>query len=415
MGTRCLLGVDIGTTSTKAVLVDEDGHILAESTVASHLVQTGPHHVEQEPQDIFQSVVETASSTIREAGLDPAGIASVAIGGQMAGLMLIDERWGPVSPYDSWLDTRCSPYVETMRRHAKRITELTGGPPTYSHGPKLLWWMREQPEQFQRASKYVMPAAYVAGRLAGLTGDDAFIDTTYLHFSCLAEARQRTWSDELCRLFDIPLEKLPRIVEPWEVVGYVTAEAAELLGLRRGTPVVAGAGDQAAAMLGAGVVRAGQIYDAAGTASVLAACTARFVPDSRYLALLTARMIPQDLWYAIGYINGGGLNLRWFRDLLRRTDGAGAVDYARLDEMAAQVGPGSDGLVFVPHLGGRVCPNQPEIRGAWVGLTWSHGPGHLYRAILESVAFEYAIYLGIARELLPGVEFSEVRVVGGGA
>ena len=261
----------------------------------------------------------------------------------------------------------------------------------------------------------VMPAAYVTGRLAGLKAEDAFIDVTYLHFSCLADARRRAWSEELLRLFGVPGEKLPRIVEPWEVVGRLSPEMAGAMGLPSGLPLVAGAGDQAAAMLGAGVVRPGMVYDAAGTASVLAACTAEFAPDSRRLALLTARMVPAGLWYAIGYINGGGLNLRWFRDLVQRLGGGRVTDYAELDEWAARAEPGSGGLIFVPHLGGRVCPNQPDVRGGWLGLTWSHGVEHLYRALLESVAYEYAFYLDIERELIPSVTFNEVRVVGGGS
>lgn len=257
MSTRYLVGVDVGTTATKAVLVSEDGGVLAESAATAPLIRHGPDHVEQDPEEILRTVTDTVAHCMQQARVAPADVAGIALDGQMAGIMLIDRDWNPVTPYDSWLDTRCSPYVREMREHAVRITELTGGPPTYSHGPKLLWWMRERPDVFARASRLVMPAAFVAGKLAGLKGEDAFIDVTYVHFSCLADARQASWSPELCRLFGVPEEVLPRIVEPWEVVGYLTPSMAERMGLRAGIPVVAGAGDQAAAMLGAGVVRPG--------------------------------------------------------------------------------------------------------------------------------------------------------------
>lgn len=410
-----LCGVDLGTTGTKAMLVSEAGKILAEAYEPSRLLQRGPGWVEQDPEEMVQAAIRTLAHCVRQAGIQPGSVAGIAFDGQMAGIATVDQDWQPVTPYDSWLDTRCGAYVERMRAHAGRIVALTGAPPTYSHGPKILWWMHEHSDMFARIHKIVMPAAYVAGRLAGLHGEEAFIDPTYLHFSCLSDTRAGAWSDELCGTFAVPADKLPRIVEPWEVVGRLTGAAAAQIGLTAGTPIVAGAGDQAAAMLGAGILHPGMIYDAAGTASVMAQCVDRFAPDTASGTLLAARMVPPGLYYLIGYINGGGLNLRWWRELLRTAQGGQRWDYAELDDLAAAVPPGAGGLLFVPHLGGRVTPNQPHLRGGWLGLRWDHGTGHLYRAILEGVAYEYAIYLSIARLLVPGMPFEEVRVVGGGS
>ncbi len=136
--------------------------------------------------------------------------------------------------------------------------------------------------------------------------------------------------------------------------------------------------------------------------------------------MFTARLVPEDLWYALAYINGGGLNLRWFRDELAREEQAqakaeGRDVYALLDHMAAQVPAGADSLLFLPHLGGRVCPSEPDLRGLWMGFNWGHNKSHLYRAMLEAVAYEYALYLGIEKSLLPNLEFREARVIGGGA
>lgn len=410
-----LCGVDVGTTGTKAVLISDSGEVRAEAFDSSHLIQPAPGRVEQDLDEMVDETARAVSRCLQLSGVPARDVAAISFDGQMAGVSLIDEHWRPVAPYDSWLDTRCAHYVERMRGQAERIITLTGGPPSYNHGPKILWWKHEHPDLFARVRKFVMPAAYVAGVFAGLRGDEAFIDPTYLHFSCFGDVQAGRWSEELTSTFEIPTDKLPRIVEPWEVVGRLTADAAHRLDLLEGTPVVAGAGDQAAAMLGAGILRPGMVYDAAGTASTFAPCVSRFSPDTQYQTLLTARLVPAGMWYVIGYINGGGLNLRWFRDLLRTAARDGAWEYGELDDRAAGIPPGSDGLIFVPHLGGRVCPNQPDLRGAWLGLTWLHGIPHLYRALLESVAYEYAIYLGIARELVPDTPFAEVRVVGGGA
>lgn len=410
-----LCGVDVGGSGTKAVLVDDGGRILAEAVEPSHLIQPGPGRIEQDPEEMVGSALRTLATCLQTAGVPASRVAALAVDGQMAGICLIDRDGQAVAPYDSWLDTRCAPYIERMRLHAERVLALTGAPPTYSHGPKILWWMHEQPEVFARVARVVMPAAYVTGRLCGWRAEDAVIDPTYLHFSCLSDTRAGAWSEELCDLFGVPLDRLPRVVEPWAVVGHLTDEAAAQTGLLPGTPVVAGCGDQAAAMLGAGILRPGMVYDAAGTASVLAVCVDRFVPDLEHRTLLAARLVPAGLWYAIGYVNGGGLNLRWWRDLLRSAGGADHLEYAWLDAQAGRTPPGAEGLLFVPHLGGRVCPPQPDVRGAWLGLTWTHGVGHLWRALLEGIACEYGLYLAIVRALVPGIRFEEVRVVGGGA
>lgn len=409
-----LCGVDIGTTGTKAVLIGDDGTVTAEAYEPSHLIQPAPGWVEQDLEEMTEETVRAVSRCVQQAAIPPGLVGAISFDGQMAGIGLIDRTWRPVARYDSWLDTRCDRYVAVMREHADRITALAGAPPSYNHGPKMLWWKHEHPDVFARADKFIMPATYVAGVLTGLRGDEAFIDPTYMHFSCLSDAQNGRWSEELVSRFEIPMEKLPRVVEPWEIVGQLTPDGARRLGLLAGTPVVAGAGDQAAAMLGAGILQPGMVYDAAGTASVLAPCVSRFSPDIRHKTLITARLVPAGLWYVIGYINGGGLTLHWFRELLRTAAGE-SWDYGALDDQAAAAAPGSDGLIFVPHLGGRVCPNQPNLRGAWLGLRWTHGIPHLYRALLEAVAYEYAIYLDIAREQVPETTMTEVRVVGGGA
>jgi len=418
---RYLIGVDLGTSGTKAALYDLDGQLISESSQEIPIKNPKPGVVEQNQEDFYLSAVSTIRDCIQKSQVSPEEIAAIAFDSQMAGVGLIDENYQPVENFDSWLDMRCKPFIELMDREAgDLITRLTGCPPTCDHGPKMLWWKSERPESFKRTAKFLMPSAYVAGKMAGLKGDQGFIDYTFLHFSGFADAQKGTWSQELCDKFDVDMDKLPRILQPWDVIGEVTDKAAKESGLMAGTIIAAGAGDTAANALGAGIVHPGMVFDVAGTASVLAGTTDTFVADTRHRALLTMRSVIPGLWNPLAYIGGGGLALRWYRDQFFNTfQGRQEKSESDLyDEMTryAQTAPaGSDGLFFSPHLGGRICPSSPEMRGAWIGFSWSHNQSHFFRAILEGVAYEYNYYLEILRELLPNLQLLEARCVGGGA
>jgi xylulokinase len=419
MSHRYLLGVDLGTSATKAALYRTDGLLCATADVAVPLHTPRPGVVEQESDDFYTSAAQAVQRTLRDSGVDARAVVAVAFDSQMAGLGTIDEAFRPATRFDSWLDMRCEPYIRWMDETlGDEVTRRTGCAPTCDHGPKMLWWKHEWPDEYARIARFVMPAGYVAGRLAGLRAEDAFIDYTFLHFSGLSDAEAGAWSPELLAATGVDADKLPRIVEPWHVVGGVTDDAARDFGLAPGTLVAAGCGDTAAGALGAGIVRPGMLFDLAGTASVLAGCTDTFVADTRHRALLTMRSVIPGLWHPLAYIGGGGQALRWFRDTFPLPAGDASTSgdlYDRLSELAAIAPPGSDGLYFSPHLGGRICPAAPHMRGAWLGFSWSHTQAHFFRALLESVAYEYAWYLEILREALPALALTEARVLGGGA
>ncbi|MGH2627464.1 MAG: FGGY-family carbohydrate kinase, partial [Anaerolineales bacterium] len=397
-----LIGVDLGTAGTKAGLFDVEGKLLAQASEESRLIYPGPGWVEQDPEDIYGSALRTIRKCLERSRVNPSDVAALAFDGQMSGLGTVDEAWGTPTVYDSWLDTRCGAYIPRLKAREDRIIALTGGFPTLSHGAKILWWKHERPEVYRRVAKFVVPGGYVAGRMAGLRGDQAFIDPTYLHFSCFSQTVDGAWAADLTSFFDVEPEKLPRIVDSTEIIGRVTAPAAAATGLLAGTPIAAGCGDQAAGMLGAGMVRPGLVFDVAGTASVFSVCLDSFATDREHRTLFTARLPLPGLYYALAYINGGGLNLRWFRDQFAAAEqAAGGGTYHALDLAAADLPPGAGGLLFLPHLGGRVCPSDADMRGMFVGLNWAHTRAHLYRAMLEAVAYEYAFYLSIVRGLLP--------------
>ena len=422
MQKKYLIGVDLGTSGTKAALYQIDGKLISDASVEVPLFYPKPGVVEQENEDFYASAAQTVRMCIESSGVDPKAIAAIAFDSQMAGVGLIDDDFKPVTRFDSWLDMRCQPYIEWMDKEAgDRITQLTGCPPTCDHGPKMLWWKNEQPDAYRRTAKFVMPGTYVAGKIAGLKADQAFIDHTYIHFSGFSDAQRAIWSDELCERFGLDKSKLPKIVDPCDIIGEVLEESAKEFGLAPGTPIAAGAGDTAANALGAGIVNPGMLFDVAGTAAVLAGCTDKFVADTKNRALITMRSVIPGLWNPLAYIGGGGLALRWYRDQFFNC--AHGVSPAISDEdlypqmiaLVEKIAPGSEGLFFSPHLGGRICPSSPEMRGAWMGVSWSHTQAHFIRAILESIAYEYAYYLKILMESLPELIMVEARVVGGGA
>jgi xylulokinase len=282
----------------------------------------------------------------------------------------------------------------------------------------MLWWANERASEYKRIAKFVTPGSYVAGKAVKLRAEQAFIDHTFLHFTAVSDAEAGTWSEELCSALGIDPQRLPRIVEPWTVIGELSPEAARDFGLKAGLPVAAGCGDTAAGALGAGVVSPGMLLDTAGTASVLACCTDRFVADTRHRALMVMRSVIPGIWNPLAYVGGGGLALQWYGREFSNLQGYGDAPGEFYDELFASAGEapaGCDGLLFSPHLGGRVCPAGPEMRGAWIGFSWAHTRKHFFRAILESIGYEYAWYLRILRGLTPELNLVEARVIGGGA
>ncbi len=416
-----LIGIDLGTSATKTAIYTLDGKLVAQSSAEVPLYYPEPGVVEQEMADFYGTAAETTRRCLLESGIEPSRVLALACVSQMAGIGSIDEDFNPAAGFDSWLDMRCQPQIEYLElHHGEPITRLSGCPPTCNHGPKMLWWQHERPQDYARIARFVTPAGYVAGKAAGLKADQAFMDYTFIHFTACADAARGAWSEELVSALGLDRRKLPEIVEPWRRVGELTSQAAHDFGLAPGTAVAAGCGDTAAGALGAGIVRPGMLFDTAGTASVLAASTAAYAPDVHNRTLLNMRSVIPGLWNPLAYIAGGGLALRWFRDhFFTPGNGQEALVsdqlYALLDESAAVVPAGAQGLFFSPHLGGRICPAAPEMRGAWLGFSWGHTRGHFYRAILESVAFEYAFYLQVLKELVPDLDLLEARVVGGGA
>jgi xylulokinase len=404
------IGADIGTTGIRAGVYDEDFNLIGSGSGSSLVKRGKGGEIIQEADEIYAETAKAVHSAVKDAGIAARDVACLSFDGQMAGVMGIDGDWNALTPYDSWLDTRCSAQVVAISSRAHDlVVGSTGIIPSYNHGPKILWWKEEEPGIYDRVRSFLQPAAYVAGRLCDLRASDAFIDWTYIHFSGYADNRALCWNEELTGLFDILPGKLPRIVSPLAVIGHVSGHEADLFGLQAGTPVAAGCGDTASCFLGTGAIRSGVAVDVAGTASVLALATDRFIADTEGL-VYSSRSVVEDTWYTMSYINGGGLNLEWFRDNFTSDK-----SFDELDQSVRDISAGSEGLIFIPHLEGRAYPNNPDLRGEWKGFTRAHGTPHFYRSILEGIGYEYAQYMERILDNLSSRSAYDVRGVAGGA
>ena len=421
MTEKFVIVIDLGTNSNKAGVVSLDGEIISKVSKESQLTYPAPGLVEQDPQTMYQASLEIISSALEKSKVSKKQIAAIGVTGQMAGIMGIDKNWNPVTHYDSWLDNRCKPYIKEIKEKGnKEYINTCGMPVTISHAAKMLWWKKERPKAYDKIHKFILPAAYVAGRLANLDGDEAFVDHSYLHFTGMVDAEKMEWSKKLSDLLEIPIEKMPKIINPWDVIGELTQKEADKCGLQAGIPIIAGAGDTAASFFGTGLTEPGELIDVAGTASVLGGCVEDFRPDVENETMIFPRAINTDYWYPLSFVGGGGLCLRWFRDTFAQKEKEIAkkrdIDpYELLNERASKLPPGSDGILFIPHLAGRTFPSNSSVKGSWTGFSWNHKKEHFYRAILESIAFEYNYYLDIIKKLFPEMTFTQVRGVGGGS
>ncbi|MFW5768735.1 MAG: xylulokinase [Spirochaetota bacterium] len=402
-------GVDLGTSGIKAGIIDERGRIIAEVYRDTELVSEAPGRMKQDPDSFCSTALKTIREVVEKSKIEPSRIIGLALDGQMGGIIGIDRNFDSVTGLDMGLDIRSEKYNALMQReYGQKLAELTCGSPRNT--PKMMMWAREFPEIYGRVHKFVTLSGYVTGIITGISGDDACIDYTLLSFFGNEDARNLSWSDELTRMTGLDAAKLPKVVEPWHVVGGLTSQAASESGLPAGLPVAAGAGDQPAGFLGAGFLKQGELLDVSGSTTLLCAAVDRFVPDTERASVMFMPSVIAGKYTAFTYINGGGISLKWFRD-----EFGGGLTWDELTAAAAGVPPGACGLQFLPYFGGRQCPYDSETRGAWIGLNWGHKKEHLFRAILEGLAFDHALGLEHISRLFPHIRSEGIDGSGGGA
>jgi xylulokinase len=414
-----LIGVDLGTNGLKVALVDIKGNVISHNYQEMTIRSLGPGMMEQDADEFYLGTLRNIKIGLESTKINPSDVLAIGFDGQMGGLVGIDKEYNPVTHYDIVLDTRSQKFNTFLKEnYGSTIFEHTSG--VWNHAAKILWWKNKNYEMYEKIYKFITLAPYVAGKMAGLNGHKAYIDYTSLFCSGLSEIKTMAWSDEICHLLGVEQAKLPEIVRPWKIIGRLSPGSAKLCGLQAGTPIVAGCGDQPAGFLAAGMVKHGMTIDVAGSTSVFSLCTDEFTPDLKYNRVVYMNSVLPNLYYALTYVSGGGIALRWFRDQFahiekQESERKRVSAFRLLDEKIRSIEPGSGALLFIPHLGGRACPNEPEIRGAWIGLNWGHTYAHLYRAILESIAYDHLVTLKVFRKLFPELTIDAVRVTGGGA
>ena len=412
-----LLGIDIGTTGSKALLIHTTGEPAAEATAEYPMSTPHPLWAEQDPAEWWSATLTAIREALARAGATGTQVAGVGLTGQMHGLVLLDAAGQVLRPCIMWNDQRTAEQCAAITQSvgAARILQLTGNPvlPGFT-APKIVWVREHEPQVWGRIAHVLLPKDYIRYRLTGaLLGEVSDASGT-----ALFDVGRRQWSEEMLAAVGIPRAWLPEVTESPEPGATISPEAAERTGLRAGTPVVGGGGDQAAQAVGCGIVREGLVSATLGTSGVVFAASDayRVEPAGRLHAFCHA--VP-GMWHLMGVMLSAAGSFRWYRDTLGEAEVAdarkrGRSAYELLTEQAAGVAAGCEGLLFLPYLSGERTPHpDPHARGAFVGLTLRHTKAHLTRAVLEGVSYGMGDSLSLMRDL--GVAIRQVRASGGGA
>ncbi|MFH1745890.1 MAG: xylulokinase [Planctomycetota bacterium] len=417
MSVTYLLGIDVGTTGSKVVLIDAGGGVVADATSEYPMSTPRPLWAEQDPCDWWAATVASVRRVLEMAGINGDQVVGVGLTGQMHGLVLLDAAGDVLRPCIMWNDQRTVEQCATLtaRVGAARVLQLTGNPilPGFT-APKIAWVRENEPEIHQKVAKVLLPKDYIRYRLTG----EFFSEVSDAAGTSMFDVGRRQWSDEMLAALDVPRDWLPEVTESPVASATISAGAASETGLAKGTPVVGGGGDQAAQAVGTGIVAEGIVSVTLGTSGVVfAACDAYHPePEGRLHAFCHA--VPGQ-WHLMGVMLSAAGSFRWFRDTLCETECARAAETGRdpydlLTEAAATIAPGCEGLLFLPYLSGERTPYpDPYARGVFCGLTLRHTKAHMTRAVLEGVTFGLRDSLELMRDL--GLTIKQVRASGGGA
>lgn len=404
-----LLGIDVGTTGVKLLLIDLSGKVKGSITEGYPLFTPRPGWAEQNPSDWWAATLKGIKNLFENTGIDGSEIKSIGITGQMHGSVFLDRKGEVVHPAILWCDQRTAKECEDIveRVGEERVFEITCNPVlTGFQAPKIIWLKKNHPDVYRYVSKVLLPKDYI--RFC-LTGEFA-TDVADASGTSLFDVRKRKWSEEILKVLDVPASFLPECFESPEITGTITEEVARLTGIMGGTPVVAGAGDQAAGGVGSGIVEEGAISVSVGTSGVVFAHLEDIFVDPKGRLHTFCHAVPGK-WHIMGVMLSAGGSLRWLRD----TFFGGETSYKVMTDMAENIPVGSEGLVFLPYLTGERCPYpDPDARGVFFGISLKHTKGHFVRAVMEGVSFGLKDSIRIMKDI--GVPLGKrFRITGGGA
>jgi len=413
-----LLGIDIGTSGTKALVCDEEGRVRATATSEHDLYSPHPGWSEQDPDQWWEASCESTRAVLAKAGLEGASIGAVGLSGQMHGSVFVGEDGSPLRPALLWNDQRTSSQCEQIEKRAggrKKLIQMVGNPAlTGFTAPKILWVREHEPAVYDQTKRILLPKDYVRFRMTG----ECATEVGDASGTLLLDVKKRSYNGKLLSLLEIDESLLAPCHESHVISGRIHEGAAEAMGLAKGTPVVGGSGDQPAGAVGNGIARAGVVSATLGTSGVLFAHAEEptYDPKGRVHTMCSA---VSGKWCVFGCMLSAGGSFQWFRNHLGLSEQSEAssrgVDAYELLVAEAEKAPaGCEGLFFLPYLTGERCPHpDPNARGGWIGLTSRHNRAAIIRSLLEGVSFGMADQIGILREM--NVPLERVRVSGGGA
>lgn len=408
-----LMGIDLGTSSVKAMISDEFGNTLALGHAAYEVIQRKAGYAEQDPQAWWSATVAALRSALEQAmlnvlGFDAAQISGIGFSGQMHGLVCLDGAGQILRPAMIWMDQRSGEVLqqlETPELQALFEKDILNKPAPGFMLASLLWIKSNEPACFGDIRQVLLPKDYIRFRLTGEWGTDETDASATLCYNI----RERKFSNRIMDLLALDPEVFPRVHRPWDVIGTVTQAAAFETGLKEGTTVVCGGADAAMQLVGNGIIRPGMTACNIGTGAQIATVIERPLADAG-MRVQTWIHAPRDTWYIQGGTLNGGNALKWTREKLLKSE----LSYAQLDILAGQVEPGSQGLMFMPYLAGERTPFQnPDARGAFHGLGLGHDSSHILRAVLEGITYNLKASLEIFRDL--GISPTALIASGGGS
>ena len=410
-----LLGIDLGTTGVKVLLINNKGKVVDSTTKEYPLITPHSGWAEQNSQD-WRNQSFIALKEIVERNKNKK-IGAIGLTGQMHGAVLLDSKGEVIRAPILWCDQRTAEESKEIHRifGYKRFLDITGNPAlTGFTAPKILWVKKNEPENFKKISKILLPKDY----LRFLLTEEFFSDVSDASGTSLFNVERRNWSREIIKGLELKKEWLPEVKESVEIAGKISKKVSSITGIKYGTPVVAGAGDQAASAFGCGIIREGIVSLTLGTSGVLFASTDKMEREEKGRLHSFCHAV-RNKWHLMGVMLSAGGSFRWFRDALGKEEKEfakkeGVDPYEILTGEAEKILPGSEGVIFLPYLAGERTPHQdPYAKGVFFGISLKTTKSHLIRSVLEGISFGLKDSLELMKKM--GLKIEEVRIVGGGA
>jgi len=404
-----LLGLDIGTSGVKALLISIEGKIISSKTVAYTLATPHSGWAEQSPDDWWEATLKVIRETISDHPIASNQIKGISLSGQMHSSVFLDEKMKVIRPAILWSDTRTSGQCQEIYAKAGGLAKLihyVSNPALEGFtAPKILWLKENEPDNYKKVKHVLLPKDYIRYRLTG----ELFTEVSDAAGTLLFDVIKKRWSTDLLKKLEINRDFLPPVLNSFDLAGKITKSIADRTGLHSGNPVVAGGADNACGAVGSGITEAGRVMVSIGSSGVVLAQTNNPQADQKGRIHLFNHACP-DSWYMMGVMLSAGMSYEWLQKKLFNR----SLDYNKLDRLAEEIAPGSEGLIFLPYLYGERTPhNDANARGVYFGISGKHDQRHFIRSVLEGVAFALKDSLELMKD--KSVKIKEIRMIGGGA